>query len=99
MNEVEEPSYVALWRSGELARRVEAACARLAACDICPRRCLVDRLRGELGACHTAAQARVSSFGPHLGEEDPLRGWRGSGTIFFTRCNLHCQYCQNHDIS
>lgn len=97
--EVCEPSYIALWRRGELARRVEAAYARLAACDICPRRCGVDRRRGELGACHTAAQARVSSFGAHLGEEDPLRGWRGSGTVFFTRCNLHCQYCQNYDIS
>lgn len=52
-----------------------------------------------LGVCHTGEQARVSSFGAHMGEEDPLRGWRGSGTIFFTRCNLHCQYCQNHDIS
>jgi len=94
-----EPAYVALWRSHELHRRVRDAYERLAACDLCPRRCLVDRLAGELGACHTTALARVSSFGPHLGEEDPLRGWRGSGTIFFTRCNLHCQYCQNHDIS
>lgn len=93
------PAYVELWRSGELQRRVETAFHRLAACDICPRRCGVDRLAGELGNCHTGALARVSSFGPHLGEEDVLRGWRGSGTIFFTRCNLHCQFCQNYDIS
>ncbi|MCS6843582.1 MAG: radical SAM protein [Caldilineales bacterium] len=93
------PSYVALWRSGELQARAEAAQQRLTVCDICPRRCEVDRLHGELGSCHTGALARVSSYGPHLGEEDVLRGWRGSGTIFFTRCNLRCQYCQNYDIS
>lgn len=93
------PSYVNLWRSGALQRRVEQAYARLAACDICPRQCGADRLAGELGECHTGALARVSSYGPHLGEENVLRGWRGSGTIFFTRCNLHCQFCQNYDIS
>jgi putative pyruvate formate lyase activating enzyme len=94
-----EPAYLALAASSELAHRVKEAYARLAACDLCPRGCLVDRLVGELGVCRTGERARVSSFGPHLGEEDPLRGWRGSGTIFFTRCNLHCQYCQNADIS
>ncbi len=94
-----EPPYLALAASGELAQRVKEAYARLAACDLCPRGCLVDRRAGELGVCRTGERARVSSFGPHLGEEDPLRGWRGSGTIFFTRCNLHCQYCQNADIS
>jgi putative pyruvate formate lyase activating enzyme len=93
------PSYVELWRTGALQRRVEAAYARLASCDICPRHCGADRLAGELGECHTGELARVSSYGPHHGEEDVLRGWRGSGTIFFTRCNLHCLYCQNHDIS
>lgn len=93
------PAYVDLWRRGELRRRVEQAYARLAACGLCPRRCGVDRRAGDLGACHTGELARVSSYGPHLGEEDVLRGWRGSGTIFFTRCNLHCQFCQNHDIS
>ncbi len=99
IHDVREPSYVALWRNGVLARRVQAAYARLAACDICPRRCLVNRRAGELGICRTGERARISSFGPHHGEENPLRGWRGSGTIFFTRCNLHCQYCQNFDIS
>jgi len=68
-------------------------------CDLCARQCGVNRPAGELGVCRTGGRAKVSSYGPHLGEEDPLRGWRGSGTIFFTRCNLRCQYCQNHDIS
>ncbi len=92
-------SYVELWRTGALRGRVEQAYARLAACDICPRHCGADRLAGELGECHIGELARVSSYGPHHGEEDVLRGWRGSGTIFFTRCNLHCQFCQNADIS
>jgi putative pyruvate formate lyase activating enzyme len=93
------PAYLELWRTGQLRRRVNAAFARLAACDICPRHCGVDRLAGELGDCHTGELARVSSYGPHHGEEDVLRGQRGSGTIFFTRCNLHCLFCQNADIS
>jgi putative pyruvate formate lyase activating enzyme len=93
------PSYLPLLHSGELQQRVEAAYARLAACDICPRHCGADRLAGKLGECHTGELARVSSYGPHHGEEDVLRGWRGSGTIFFTRCNLHCLFCQNADIS
>lgn len=93
------PSYLLLLHSGALQQRVQAAYARLAACDICPRHCGADRLAGELGECHTGELARVSSYGPRHGEEDVLRGWRGSGTIFFTRCNLHCQFCQNADIS
>ena len=93
------PSYLPLLHNGELQQRVEAAYARLAACDICPRHCGADRLAGELGDCHTGELARVSSYGPHHGEEDVLRGRRGSGTIFFTRCNLHCLFCQNADIS
>lgn len=94
-----EPSYLSLLRSGELQRRVVEAHEHLAACDVCARVCRVNRLSGERGICRTGERARVSSYGPHLGEEAPLRGWRGSGTIFFTRCNLHCQYCQNWDIS
>ena len=70
----------------------------MAACDLCARACRVDR-SVRLGACRTGLTARVASFGPHHGEEDPLRGWAGSGTIFFASCNLRCQYCQNHDIS
>jgi putative pyruvate formate lyase activating enzyme len=88
-----------LLRGKELERRAAEAFERLTACDTCARACRVNRRRGELGSCHTGERARVSSYGSHHGEENPLRGWRGSGTIFFSRCNLHCQYCQNCDIS
>lgn len=92
-------SYLELARSGELHRRVLAATALLESCRFCPRACGANRLAGEKGHCQTGMYARVCSYGPHLGEEDPLRGWRGSGTIFFGRCNLNCCFCQNHDIS
>jgi putative pyruvate formate lyase activating enzyme len=94
-----EPAYLKLLISGELGDRVAEAYDHLNRCDICPRQCAVDRHAGVLGVCGIGLNAKVSSYGPHLGEEDPLRGWKGSGTIFFTRCNLKCQYCQNHDIS
>ncbi len=99
MGQAFEPAYLSLLRSGELQARVEQAYQRLSRCDLCAWECRVDRRAGVLGVCRTGEQARLSSYGPHLGEEDPLRGWRGSGTIFFARCNLRCQYCQNHDIS
>jgi putative pyruvate formate lyase activating enzyme len=88
-----------LTQNGEFAKRVNNAYAHLSICDVCALNCRVDRRAGQLGSCRTGERAKVSSYGPHLGEEDPLRGWHGSGTIFFTRCNLHCLYCQNHDIS
>ncbi len=94
-----EPAYVRLLRSGELTQRVSQAYEHLSHCDLCGWECGVDRCAGKLGVCRTGERARVSSYGPHLGEEDPLRGWRGSGTIFFSRCNLRCQFCQNYDIS
>ncbi|MBC7252136.1 MAG: radical SAM protein [Anaerolineae bacterium] len=94
-----EPAYVALLESGELKRRVEAAYQRLAACDICPRECGVNRLQDEEGVCRTGKRAVVSSFNPHFGEEAPLVGRGGSGTIFFSWCNLKCQFCQNYEIS
>ena len=94
-----EPAYLKLLQSGELARRVQTAYRRLEDCEICPRACRKNRLAGELGVCRSGINARVSSYGPHLGEENPLRGWRGSGTIFFSGCNLRCQYCQNYEIS
>jgi len=97
--ELFEPAYVRLMETGELEARVAEATARLAHCDLCPRACGVDRTAGEMGSCGAGARARLASYGPHHGEEAPLRGWRGSGTIFFARCNLHCQFCQNHDIS
>ena len=93
------PSYVALATSGELDARAETARQRLACCDLCPRVCGVDRLRGEKGACRTAEQALVASYSPHFGEEIPLVGRHGSGTIFFSGCNLACRFCQNYEIS
>jgi putative pyruvate formate lyase activating enzyme len=93
-----EPAYLALLHSGELKQRVQTAYEQLHACEFCGRECHVDR-HEELGACRTGVSAVVSSFGPHHGEEDPLRGYQGSGTIFFAWCNLNCQYCQNYDIS
>jgi putative pyruvate formate lyase activating enzyme len=94
-----EPAYLQLLRSGELRERIPRAYEHLSICDVCARNCKVDRRAGQVGVCRTGDRAKVSSYGPHLGEEDPLRGWRGSGTIFFTRCNLKCQFCQNSDIS
>ncbi|MBN1312733.1 MAG: radical SAM protein [Anaerolineae bacterium] len=91
-------SYLLL-EDSELEQRAEAAVEHLARCDLCPRECRAERLDGKMGSCKTSRQARVSSFFPHHGEEDPLRGTRGSGTIFFSNCNLRCQYCQNHEIS
>jgi putative pyruvate formate lyase activating enzyme len=94
------PAYVPLLESGELARRVEVAWRHLEDCDLCARYCHVNRRAGVEGAvCRTGERARVASWGPHHGEEDPLRGWGGSGTIFFGWCNLRCVFCQNWDIS
>ena len=95
-----EPAYLRLLRSGELAERVRSARERLANCDLCARYCRVDRHLSIRGAiCRTGARARVYSAGPHFGEEDCLRGSRGSGTIFFSWCNLRCVYCQNWEIA
>ena len=94
-----EPGYLALYRSGELKRRAEALEARLASCDICPRKCGVNRLNGELGFCHSGALPIVETVCQHLGEEPPISGSKGSGTVFFGNCNLRCVYCQNHQIS
>ncbi len=94
------PAYRHLLETGELGRRAKAAYARLADCDLCARYCHVDRRKGIDGAvCRTAMRPLVASYGPHHGEEDPLRGQGGSGTIFFSWCNLRCVYCQNWDIS
>ena len=94
------PAYLKLWRSGELEQRAAEAYARLEACDLCARECGADRrLHPQDAGCHTGERAWVSSYGPHFGEEDPLVGSGGSGTIFFTWCNLRCQFCQNYEIS
>ncbi len=98
-NSCMEPAYVALFRSGELERRVEALEARLASCDICPRRCKVNRLRGERGFCHSGYLPIVSAVCAHHGEEPPISGSKGSGTVFLGNCNLRCVYCQNYQIS
>ena len=83
--EMFEPAYLLLLRTGELRERVTQAYEHLSICDVCAWNCDVDRRVGQEGVCRTGEQAKVSSHGPHLGEEDPLRGWRGSGTIFFSR--------------
>ena len=94
-----EPSYLSLYRSGELEHRAELLEARLADCDICPRKCGVNRLKGELGYCHSGLLPIVDTVCQHLGEEPPISGTKGSGTVFFGNCNLRCVYCQNHQIS
>ncbi len=94
-----EPAYLRLHHRGELQPRVDMALEFLHHCQLCPRDCAVDRTEGQTGVCKTERYARVSSYFPHLAEEDCLRGWEGSGTIFFSSCSLHCAFCQNYDIS
>ncbi|HET9591269.1 MAG TPA: radical SAM protein [Anaerolineales bacterium] len=94
-----EPAYLRLYRTGELQERARQAVEGLASCYVCPRNCGVDRLANKTAACKTGRYARVGSYFAHFGEEDCLRGWNGSGTIFFSWCNLRCQFCQNFDIS
>jgi putative pyruvate formate lyase activating enzyme len=94
------PAYVALLKGNELTRRAERAYQHLEDCDLCARYCRVNRKQSIKGAaCRTGLLAVVHSYGPHHGEENPLRGWNGSGTIFFSWCNLRCVFCQNWDIS
>lgn len=93
------PAYLAPGMRHELPKRAAAARGILAHCHLCPRACEVDRIAGHNGVCHTGHAALVTSAFPHLGEENCLRGQRGSGTIFFARCNLGCVFCQNWDIS
>jgi len=94
-----EPAYLNTYRSGALAQKVARALEALKDCRLCPRDCGVDRLAGQYATCLSGRQAVVSSAFPHFGEEDCLRGHRGSGTIFFGHCNLKCVFCQNFDIS
>ena len=93
------PGYIALYHSGKLERRARALEARLASCDLCPRECRVNRLENGRGFCHSAYLPVVSAVCAHHGEEPPISGSRGSGTIFFGNCNMRCVYCQNHQIS
>jgi putative pyruvate formate lyase activating enzyme len=96
-----EPSYLALHQSGELHERARRALTLLGEtrCRVCPRLCKVDRLHDQPGLCRVGRHAVVASYFAHFGEEDCLRGTRGSGTIFFSGCNLRCVFCQNHEIS
>lgn len=94
-----QASYIKLYQSGELKSRISDLERRYHGCNICPHNCNVDRFEKSLGKCNTPALPVVSSIGPHFGEEPPLVGIHGSGTIFFTNCNLKCIFCQNYDIS
>ncbi|MBI2554976.1 MAG: radical SAM protein, partial [Candidatus Rokubacteria bacterium] len=93
-----EPAYFRLGVA-EIERRAAEAVAALASCQVCPRNCRVDRLHDKTAVCRSGRYALVSSHFPHFGEEDCLRGWKGSGTIFFSWCNLRCIFCQNWDVS
>lgn len=93
------PSYFRLYASGELRERAEQLRAMLTDCTVCPRECRVNRVAGRIGKCRSTAEVVISSVSPHFGEEPPLVGYGGSGTIFFTNCNLCCLFCQNYDIS
>jgi putative pyruvate formate lyase activating enzyme len=93
------PSYLRLFENGNLQKKVTAAKKILADCRVCPRNCRVNRMRGELGECRIGAEPIIANYFPHFGEEAPLVGSHGSGTIFICGCNLRCLFCQNHDIS
>ncbi len=93
------PSYLELYKRGELQARIEALRLILGSCTLCARQCRVNRLQGEVGYCQAGLRAKVSSAFPHFGEEAPLVGMHGSGTIFLAHCNLRCVFCQNYDIS
>ncbi|MBI1968107.1 MAG: radical SAM protein [Gemmatimonadetes bacterium] len=88
-----------LHRRGELRARAARALEALRSCRVCPRNCDVDRLADHYAFCKTGRYAVVGTHFPHFGEEDCLRGWNGSGTVFFSHCNLRCVFCQNFDIS
>ena len=94
-----KPGYISLYETGELENRAHNLEDRLAACDICPRKCGVNRNLDEEGFCHSGRSPIVSSVCAHQGEEPAISGFRGSGTIFFSNCNLRCVFCQNYQIS
>jgi len=93
------PLYLEKLTINELKPRSELLLELQRECRICPRECLAKRHFGDCGDCHSTDEVKVSSIGPHFGEEPPLVGTNGSGTIFFTNCNLNCMFCQNYDIS
>ena len=91
--------YIALYQSGELLDRIRNAYRMLAVCDLCPHSCGVNRIKGEKGRCSSLLKPRIASANLHHGEEPPISGSRGSGTVFFSGCTLRCQFCQNFPIS
>ncbi len=95
------PSYLVTYETDKriFQEKVERALEALRKCEVCPRHCHIDRLEDRTAVCRTGRYSYVASAFPHFGEEDCLRGWRGSGTIFFSFCNLKCVFCQNFDIS
>lgn len=93
------PVYLSLLEKDDLSFKVEKLLKGLECCRICPRGCRVNRLKNEIGECGIGRSALIASFGPHYGEEPPLVGRHGSGTVFFAGCNLHCVFCQNYEIS
>ena len=94
-----QPAYLETYHNGTLKKAFEEAFKKLESCVICPRRCGVNRIKGEKGFCRTARKAKICSFMLHHGEEPPISGERGSGTIFFSECNMACVYCQNYEFS
>lgn len=92
-------NYLALYKSGELLERIHSAYQRLAACDLCPHDCGVNRIKGEIGICGVGLRLKVASANVHKGEEPPVSGTRGSGTVFFSGCSLRCRFCQNFPFS
>jgi len=93
------PRYLEVYDSGRLDEIIGTTLLLLEECSICPRRCKVNRVKGEFGFCKTALLPKVCSYMPHHGEEPPISGKRGSGTIFFSCCNMACVYCQNYEFS
>ncbi|MCM8763095.1 MAG: radical SAM protein [Candidatus Omnitrophica bacterium] len=94
-----EPRYIKTYQSSELKKKISALNKILVSCTLCPRKCKINRIKGEKGFCQAGKDARVSSYFPHFGEEACLVGRNGSGTIFFSYCNLKCVFCQNYEIS
>lgn len=94
-----EAAYLETYRNGQIPERTEKALAFLESCTLCPRLCRINRLVGEKGTCRAGRLLEISSYSPHFGEESPLVGLHGSGTIFLTHCNLRCRFCQNYSIS
>lgn len=91
--------YIALYNSGELLKRVKKAYSRLVACDLCPHDCRVNRIKGKTGICRSGLKPKIASANLHRGEEPPISGTNGSGTIFLSGCTLRCAFCQNFPIS